>query len=806
MMKAINDHLKSDQTKFTHKPGIYFLIFRNGILGIFLGLILVLAEKPALAQTDTEFWFAVPKLTQSHDWNRRRFYIRGATLDLPATVTISMPATPGFKPMVVDVPANTAFNIPLLSDLTYDYTNLSAITANGVEEFIFQMWNEFPNQVYNRGLRITANNLITAYFEVGTVNNPDIFSLKGRNALGTDFFVPFQNVHYNQPLATRPYSGIYIVAREDNTIVTITPTRPVFPGRPAGVPFEVILNRGQSYAVAPDDYNDTGRLPENHLGGTRIQSTKPIAVTTSDDSVRGLPGGCYDLIGDQLIPTSIIGKEYIVMKGRLNADINEGFYVTGTQPNTQVYVDGLLVAMIGPGQMYRHTFTQQNHHVRSSESVYVYHIAGFGCEMAGAVLPPVDVCTGSTEVAFTRSKGEYFFLNILVRKGAQDAFYFNGDGPNTVIRASDFHEVPGSADWLAAEFEFNQTFVPIGQARLIKNTKDVFHLAVINGGPTSGAMYGYFSHFNSLNVKASISGTGNAINIFRGESVQLLARGGASYQWHPPDFLNDAFTSNPVATPESTIEYTVTVKGFCNMKDSARVRINVYDPVIPDEPFECGQLLRDIDGNLYPTTKIGGQCWMAENLKVTHYQNGEPLLSGQNAHTWRFSNEGIWEYYDKDQENDPLYGKLYNWYAITDNRGLCPAGWMVPTDEVWDILLDFIDPKAWGNNNNVATKLKSKRQENSPLGEAFRTSDHPRWDSHPTRFGMDEYGFSALPGGLYTQGTAFVHKGHTAYFWSVSEAAPGQAWTRVLLFSHKGISRSQYHKSMGLSVRCLQED
>jgi hypothetical protein len=54
--------------------------------------------------------------------------------------------------------------------------------------------------------------------------------------------------------------------------------------------------------------------------------------------------------------------------------------------------------------------------------------------------------------------------------------------PNTVIRASDFHEVPGSADWLAAEFEFNQTFVPIGQARLIKNTKDVFHLAVINGG------------------------------------------------------------------------------------------------------------------------------------------------------------------------------------------------------------------------------------------------------------------------------------------------------------------------------------
>jgi hypothetical protein len=163
------------------------------ILTILLFLLLLLpGYKTVQAQTDTEFWFAVPKLSQSHDWNRRRFYIRVATLDLPATITISMPATPGFAPMIFDVPANTALTVPLLSDQAYDYTNLAAITANGVEEYIFQMWNEFPNQVYNRGVHIKSTNLITAYFEVGTVNNPDIFSLKGRNALGTDFLFHFK--------------------------------------------------------------------------------------------------------------------------------------------------------------------------------------------------------------------------------------------------------------------------------------------------------------------------------------------------------------------------------------------------------------------------------------------------------------------------------------------------------------------------------------------------------------------------------------------------------------------------------------
>jgi PKD repeat protein len=317
-----------------------------------------------------------------------------------------------------------------------------------------------------------------------------------------------------------------------------------------------------------------------------VESTKPIAVTTSDDSVRGYPGGCYDLIGDQLIPVNIIGTEYIAMKGRLRNDLNEGFYVTGTQPDTQVYIDGDLVAMIGPGQMYRHTFTQQNHHILTSEPSYVYHVAGFGCEQGGAVLPPINVCTGSTEVAFTRSlkyideDDGRFFLNILVRAGAQDAFIFNGDGPNTVIPASKFVEVPGTINWLVAEFEFSsEDTVPTGKASLIQNTKDVFHLAVINGGKTTGTMYGYFSDFNELGVRANISGAGGITKTCFGEPIQLYARGGTSYRWYPPDFLDNPLTANPIALPDTSIKYTVTVSGACGMTDSTSVTILLADPV-----------------------------------------------------------------------------------------------------------------------------------------------------------------------------------------------------------------------------------
>ena len=536
-------------------------------LYLFIFFILIQGENKSFAQTDTEFWFAVPKVTEGHDWGRNRFYFRFANLDLENEITIAMPGNPMFVPIVANLAPNEALTIE--------------VTAQ-----IAQLWSQNPNEIYNRGIRITATNLTTAYFEVGTPNNPDIFSLKGRNALGTDFFVPFQDVSYNgNHYSPRPYSGIYIVATEDNTEITVTPTRPVFPGRPAGVPFTLHLNRGETIAVVPEDYSNTGQLAVNHLGGTRVESSKPIAVTTSDDSVYGLPDGCYDLIGDQLIPTSIIGTEYIAMRGRLT--IPEYFYVLATEPNTIVEIDGVPEAVLQPGEQLRWQFSKQTYFIKTSKPSYVYHVTGFGCEMAGAVLPPINICTGSTRVSFTRSKAESFFLNILVKSGAEDGFVFAGQGPNTVIQASDFQVIPGTTEWLAAEFEFSSNApvpagVPVGEATLIENTKDVFHLGIINGGPRSGTMYGYFSDFNQLGVQANISGADTIFQSCSGDPIQLIARGGTSFMWHPVDFLSDPTISNPIASPQESIKYTVTVSGACNMVDSTSVFIEVEEPSIAD--------------------------------------------------------------------------------------------------------------------------------------------------------------------------------------------------------------------------------
>ncbi len=556
---------------------------------LILLFVLLLGTKTVQSQTDTEFWFAVPKVTQGHGWNNRKFYFRFANLNLANTITISMPSDPTFVPIVNTLAPNEA--------RTVNVTNI-----------IFDLWTENPNEIYNRGIKITATNLTTAYFEVGTNNNPDIYALKGKNALGNDFFVPFQNRFNNGNYNPKPYSAIYIVATQDVTTITVTPTGNVFPGRPAGIPFDTILNMGQTIAIAPDNYAGAGQLAANHLGGTRVQSDKPIAISTSDDSVAANPyGGCRDLIGDQIIPTNIIGTEYIAMKGRIGQgganNMPEFFYVVGTKPNTQVFIDGNLEIILQAGEQFRWQFTQQNHHILTNEPSYVYHVAGFGCEMGGAVLPPINVCTGSTKVSFTRSKGESFFLNILVRAGAEDAFTFNGDGPNTIIKASDFVNIPGTTSWLAAEYQMNQTQVPIAVASLIENHKDVFHLGIINGGPSSGTMYGYFSDFNELDVKANISGAGAMHRACFGDPVQLIAQGGVNYLWSPPDYLDDPTSSTPVAIPDSTIKYTVTVSGACKMVDSVSVYVTLYGPANAaftiDEPAGCSPFEVAINNESY---------------------------------------------------------------------------------------------------------------------------------------------------------------------------------------------------------------
>ena len=97
----------------------------------------------------------------------------------------------------------------------------------------------------------------------------------------------------------------------------------------------------------------------------------------------------------------------------------------------------------------------------------------------------------------------------------------------------------------------------------------------------------------------------------------------------------------------------------------------------------CPPTVTDYDGNVYQTVLIGDQCWMMENLKVTHYRNGDPIPHVTDGEIWSGLTSGAYCHYDNDEGNVSTYGRLYNWYAVEDSRNIAPDGWHVPTDTEW---------------------------------------------------------------------------------------------------------------------------
>jgi hypothetical protein len=269
----------------------------------------------------------------------------------------------------------------------------------------------------------------------------------------------------------------------DNTIISILPTKNVEGGHNANTEYTITLNKGETYTICPRDFETATSVK---LSGTRIRSNYPIAVTISDDSTRwdedddgSADEGCYDLQGDQIIPTSIIGTEYIAMKGQLgtgggNGIIRDQLYILATQNNTDIFINGVFQIRLNAQETFYYKFTDADYavHVKSTDNkpVYAYHVSGFGCEMGGAVLPPTNKCTGSNQIGFTRSTSAAFFLNLMVRKNAFDGFILNGTPILTNL--ADWTENPSDPNWLATSIDLtNSTLItPLNQS-LIVNTK-----------------------------------------------------------------------------------------------------------------------------------------------------------------------------------------------------------------------------------------------------------------------------------------------------------------------------------------------
>ena len=190
------------------------------------------------------------------------------------------------------------------------------------------------------------------------------------------------------------------------------------------------------------------------------------------------------------------------------------------------------------------------------------------------------------------------------------------------------------------------------------------------------------------------------------------------------------------------------------------------------------------DGYTYALVAIGDQCWFAENLRNEHYANGDAIAGELNEEMWEnadLTNSGAQAIYANNSSHLATYGRLYNWFAVDDARGLCPSGWHVPTDGEYTTLTDGL-----GGLSVAGGKMKSS------------ASDSPAWD------GTNTSGFSGLAGGFRGDGGAFNNGGDDGYFGSASADGP-DAWLRRLNGGDTGVNRYVYYQRNGFSVRCVRD-
>ena len=238
----------------------------------------------------------------------------------------------------------------------------------------------------------------------------------------------------------------------------------------------------------------------------------------------------------------------------------------------------------------------------------------------------------------------------------------------------------------------------------------------------------------------------------------------------------------------------------CGTTDTSGVEAKYEDENIPTAvkikkleeqrpvKVEYGEGATDVDGNIYKSVRIGKQEWMSQNLNVDHFRNGDIIPEAKTKEEWVRAgeeNQPAWCYYDNNISNGEKYGKLYNFYAVIDTRGLAPYGWHVPSDAEWTSLTDYLSVN--GHSGTEGTDLKA-------------TSDWKKGGN-----GTDDYGWLGLPGGSRNLDGPFYDVGCFGYWWSSSQYSAGSALGRGLNNVNDYVYRVDGNKEYGFSVRCLRD-
>ena len=200
--------------------------------------------------------------------------------------------------------------------------------------------------------------------------------------------------------------------------------------------------------------------------------------------------------------------------------------------------------------------------------------------------------------------------------------------------------------------------------------------------------------------------------------------------------------------------------------------------------YTVGTGVTDISGNTYGSVKLNNQEWTTKNLSVTKYKNGTTIPQVQNATQWAGLTSGAWCYYSYVTANGTVYGKLYNWYAVNDPRGIAPTGWHVPTNAEMVSLTDFLGGSA-------------------EAGGLLKEAGFANWQS-PNTNAINSSGYTALPGGYCLANGTFASKGTIGYWWTSNEYNPSSAWCYGMYHNTKTITNAPIDKRQGFSVRLIK--
>jgi uncharacterized protein (TIGR02145 family) len=193
----------------------------------------------------------------------------------------------------------------------------------------------------------------------------------------------------------------------------------------------------------------------------------------------------------------------------------------------------------------------------------------------------------------------------------------------------------------------------------------------------------------------------------------------------------------------------------------------------------------DIDGNVYHFDTIGTQIWLLENLKVTHYRNGDSIPNVTSNKVWEHLKTDAYCDYKNNDSITNIYGRMYNWWAVNDPRNICPEGWHIPVYAEWWVLVNYL-----GGEAVAGGKMKE-------TGEIHWTYNYRA---------TNESGFTGLPGGYRSHyGGDCIDLGQNANWWTASEKDSIWAPFCTLLWYDAYFHRDQEMKTSGFNIRCVKD-